>query len=828
MIEVTPRQAFHSLGEALAGKSADVTWTCKAAPALDRLRVALSDPLASDQDLIVLLRQALAFERGQRRDGSSPTLTLSADRWENISTAAFARSGLDVRAGAARVVHLLAWKPTWLQAGSAHSIDARAASEAVCRTFDHDGSEPDPYLKPLGLDSYRTKAQKNAIRSAFLTPPGGTLVVRLATGEGKSTIPQALASAGFDGRPAKGTVVVIEPTITLTADQELTATERGFKPPTAYRSDDDASRSAILANLQKGEQPLLFCSPESACQSLRKPLLLAAAAGHISALVIDEAHLVDAWGTGFRTEFQLLCSLRRELIAAAPKGREPRTVLMSATLTERAVDTLRDLFNGPGPFEVFTALTLRPEPDYWVGAICPRDVRSQRIDEALDHLPRPAILYVSKVNDAIEWRTRLLERGFRRVRVVHGKTPNQERDDVIRRWRDGRVDVVVATSAFGMGIDYGHVRSIIHACVPESMDRFYQEVGRGGRDGRACLSLVVPAYGDVEVAERISDVTVISVKRGRQRWAAMFDQKQSVDQTPRYRVPLATPPGTDESDLDMVGERSMDWNARTLTLMQRARLIQLHGMQAHGAGTDPWQEVELLESGHLHESEWNQKVEPLRASIHHSGRSNLSLMRRYLENTECPTRLLLELYGSDTGSRCASCFLCRQDPSCRATPTAVGASVPWVGSSPTAPLSDLFDSSRRILVLYRRDLQNARWHRRLGSILERCLAAGMRNLTLIRQDEATEAITSLLKGPWFTHVTTRFQPGALPPGPEMIVSLGDPHLTVTNLEARQAGSERIFLVPEETAAPGRPGTRLGDCFAGRTLSFDELFGGLSR
>lgn len=828
MTDLTNAQAFHALGELLAGTSKEAIWTCKAAPALDRLRNALGDQHASDQDLIVLLRQALAFESYQRRHGPSPTLTLGGQRWKNISSGAFARAGLDVRGGAARIVHLRAWRPDWLPVGTTHSVDERAAGEAVCRSFDRHGSEADPYLSFLGLDSYRTRAQKNAVRSALLTPSGATLVVRLATGEGKSTIPQAIAAAGFGGRTTKGTVVVIEPTITLTADQELTAAQRGFKPPTAYRSDDDVSRAAILANLRKGEQSLMFCSPEAACQSLRSPLLQAAAAGQISALVIDEAHLVDAWGTGFRTEFQLLCSLRRELIAASPRGREPRTVLMSATLTENAVSTLRDLFAGPGPFQVFTALKLRPEPDYWVAETCPKDARADRIDEILDHVPRPAILYVSKVDDAIAWQARLLERGFRRLKAVHGKTPSAERDEVIRDWREGRLDVVVATSAFGMGIDYAHVRSVIHACVPESIDRFYQEVGRGGRDGRACLSIVAPAYGDVEVAERISDVTVIGITRGRQRWAAMFDQKQSVPGTTRYRVPLATPPGTDESDLDMVGERSMDWNARTLTLMQRARLIQLHGMQAHQAASDHWQEVELLESGHLRESEWALKVQPLRASIHQAARSNLALMHRYLRNNECPTRLLLELYGTDTGSQCASCSLCRQDVSCRTTPTAVAASVPWGGSSPGAPLSDLIDSSGRILVLYRREHQSARWHRRLGSILERCHEAGVRNLTVIHQGESAEPVISLLKGPWFTHTTTRLQVGVLPPGPELVVSLSAPRLTALNLEARRNGSERIFLLPEETESPGRPGTRLGDCFAGRVLSFDEFFGALSR
>ena len=104
--------------------------------------------------------------------------------------------------------------------------------------------------------------------------------------------------------------------------------------------------------------------------------------------------------------------------------------------------------------------------------------------EALRHVPRPAILYVTRVVDAKAWRDRLEAEGFEHAELVHGETGANERDRILRGWRDGDIDLVVATSAFGLGIDYRHVRAVVHACIPESLDRFYQEVGRGGRDGR--------------------------------------------------------------------------------------------------------------------------------------------------------------------------------------------------------------------------------------------------------------------------------------------------------------------------------------------------------
>lgn len=97
--------------------------------------------------------------------------------------------------------------------------------------------------------------------------------------------------------------------------------------------------------------------------------------------------------------------------------------------------------------------------------------------------------------------------GFSRLGLVHGKTSQQNRDSVVAGWRTGALDLVVGTSAFGLGIDYAHARSVIHACVPETLDRFCQEVGRGGRDGCGALSLIIPAGSDKHLARRMSTET---------------------------------------------------------------------------------------------------------------------------------------------------------------------------------------------------------------------------------------------------------------------------------------------------------------------------------
>ena len=161
-----------------------------------------------------------------------------------------------------------------------------------------------------------------------------------------------------------------------------------------------------------------------------------------------------------------------------------RTLLLSATLTDASLETLRALFGIEGDFESIAAVQLRPEPDYWIAPVPAEQARIDHIIEALHHAPRPAVLYVTEVSEANAWYSRLINAGFRRVRKVHGKTRRVEREEIVGQWRDGSLDIVVGTSAFGLGIDYPHARSVIHACVPETLDRFYQEVGRGGRDGK--------------------------------------------------------------------------------------------------------------------------------------------------------------------------------------------------------------------------------------------------------------------------------------------------------------------------------------------------------
>jgi superfamily II DNA or RNA helicase len=829
--------AFHRLFRLLAGQCDGDSWSVVEIPAIDRLRQALIAPphQVSNTDLAVLLRQALIFESMRRNWAPLAECDVLGDRWVGFQDwSTFGLKAISISGGWR--VSPQPWQPDWVEVDGTNSIEARASGETVCRHFESASVPADPFLSKLNRKAYRSTAQRNAVRAALRAPIGSTLVIMLATGEGKSLISHAVAIAGYGSYPGQssddGVTLVVVPTVTLALDQEAGALDAGFKRPLAYRSGEQANNQQIIERIEAGSQSLCYASPEAVCGALREPLKAAARAGYLKAIVIDEAHLVDAWGTGFRTEFQLLGGLRRELIQLSPEYRQPRTLLLSATLTEASLTTLRTLFGTPGEFTEIAGASLRPEPEYWSSSATNETERVERVIEALYHAPRPAILYVTRVSDAENWFQRIYGLGFRRISLVTGKTSLLERDATLLKWRAGDIDLVIATSAFGLGIDYPHVRSIIHACIPESLDRFYQEVGRGGRDGRACMSLLIPAHDDWSVAKRISDVTVIGIDRGLQRWLAMFEQAEHIPNSRVFRVRLSTSPGFTDDDIDMVGERSADWNARTLTLMERAGLIRQCGIEHRMGNNEPWQKIEILDHDHLHYEVWQRRVGPLRQAIAEANSSSLYLMRQYILRQECITRLLIQLYGDDrVGAVCTSCSQCRAMPASRISLVGIARTFPWQHPLPPSDLVlALMDGSSRLIVFYDSFRRDSRWFRRLGEVFEVLGQNGVINLTLLaNQDEFDKEVTERLSAdPWFVAKVDRLLPGRLPPGPEVILSTERPPLTRANLSKRDINKARIFILPLDTESPDRPGIRLSQCFDGRMFFFDEFHQRLMR
>ncbi len=161
-----------------------------------------------------------------------------------------------------------------------------------------------------------------------------------------------------------------------------------------------------------------------------------------------------------------------------------------------------------------SAVHLRPEPQYWFYKAASRQDKQGRILEALRHAPRPFILYVTQRNETTDWKLILVQAGLRRIATFHGNTPDNRRREIIADWVANRLDGVIATSAFGVGLDKSDVRTVIHATIPETLDRYYQEVGRGGRDGKHSASLLVFDHSDWELPARLAAPAMITEELG--------------------------------------------------------------------------------------------------------------------------------------------------------------------------------------------------------------------------------------------------------------------------------------------------------------------------
>jgi ATP-dependent DNA helicase RecQ len=807
-------------------------WRSPNNPAFDRLRRAWMAPKTrSEMEVAVLLRQALSFETSRRQGGDASVVLHQGSPLANFS--AWQDAGLTAERLAGRwLVSAAAWSPAWATSPNGEGPDAYAVAERPRSALEASAPAGDPFLDSLGHVDYQSVGQRAAVRAALTTPGGATLAVGLATGEGKSLIFQLIAKVGFAGSgrsPDDGLTLVVTPTVALAIDHENSALEKGFEGPMAYRSGDSENNAALVARIREDALPLCFASPEAVCGPLRAVLTQAAARGRLRALVVDEAHLIDSWGTGFRTEFQTLSGVRRQWVDEAPGGAAPRTILLSATLTANALAMLETLFSGPGGFETLSALRLRGEPDYWTVRCGSETERQSRVLDAIRHVPRPAILYVTRVDDAKAWSQTLKQSGFPHVETVHGETPNSERERVLRQWRAGDVDLVVATSAFGLGIDYRHVRSIIHACIPESLDRFYQEVGRGGRDGRSCLALICFTAGDLRVAEKISQTLVISIERGRQRWESMYDRRKPTGERDTYILPLDVAPSHEPEDIDMRGERNTDWNARVLTLMARSGLIQM-------LGAPPWEEgqsgvyetVRIVDLDHRQESEWQRVIQPVRKVLASASRRNLALMQQFLDRQDCPAPLLLDLYGAGTEAHaCSRCAACRADQNARKPERPrLEPHSPWSAPATVGPiLEDLMRQSGRLVVWYDPGQVDRAFRRRFGEVIGALRYQGVSNFVLV--DAAAELRSEVWKVaknlPIFATTVSRLTQRRLPEGAEFVAVGPDATIETLDLSQRRPGHEQVLLLPTDHEDPSRPGVRLTATYAGRNQSFETFY-----
>ena len=497
----------------------------------------------------------------------------------------------------------------------------------------------------------------------MLSRAGSVSVVVLPTGSGKSLVGLSAALIG-----PRGVSVVIVPTIALGYDQVSQACNecsgKNYHIDIWHADLSGAEKSAIKQRIRNGEQRLIYASPESVTGALALSLNDAARAGLLRAFIVDEAHMVSQWGDGFRPAFQSMAGLWRQLRIVCPEQATFRTVLMTATLTEESYDALNSFFKTSEGPDLIASVHLRPEPSYHICNCENQEIQQARVLEALRHAPRPAILYTDNPDDAERWTRLLRQELMLRVDCIHGGTVGEARKRAIERWKRNEVDVMVGTSAFGLGMDKDDVRLVVHACVPETIDRFYQEVGRGGRDGKASVSMLIWTEYDKYAAGRKAKPSLIGDELGLERWRAIFYDPES-----KWEVEgeiLLANLNAKRTGIEYEGKSNFAWNLKTILLLERVGALEIVNQERppeclrEDGETDQsyesrrnalfekyWSTCRLRFIGDAHtleESYWNETVSETRSRTLNSAGLNWRRMNDLLDGNVDSNYTLSQMY----------------------------------------------------------------------------------------------------------------------------------------------------------------------------------------
>lgn len=433
----------------------------------------------------------------------------------------------------------------------------------------------DPHLYNMtGYENYRSKTQKLLMDSVMNMPCGSTLLGCMATGEGKS-----LVSIMPQFYEAKGLTIVIVPTVSLAIDQ-LRSSEKYFEDrknkPAAYHSKlRKNEKKDIYNSIELGDLPILYISPEGILNKNFKDLVLKSAEqGLVNRLVIDEAHIIEDWGGQFRTEFQFLSVFRRLLLDASKH--KLKTLLLSATFTKSTTNLLKKLFSEEDNFIEIRGDSLRPESQYYIKKCKDNFEKLNRLKEVIYLLPRPLIIYVIRPDSANYLKEELNSINVKSISVFTGEINNRkERETIIKEWVDNDIDIIIATSAFGMGVDKKDVRTVLHYSIPESINRFYQEVGRGGRDGISSISLMITNVAeDLKESYSLISGKIMTIDKFINRWSEMYENRKEDENTGNYFIDARLKPKHMEED-HIAGNLNISWNENVILTLFKEDLLDI-------------------------------------------------------------------------------------------------------------------------------------------------------------------------------------------------------------------------------------------------------------
>ena len=328
-----------------------------------------------------------------------------------------------------------------------------------------------------GYDDFRG-SQRKIIDTVI---SGQDVLALMPTGGGKSICYQVPALA------MEGICIVVSPLVALIQDQVAQLKKRNIKAIALTGGIRSNEVNDLLDNCVFGNYKFLYLSPERLQQTVVRERIQQM---NVNLIAIDEAHCISQWGNDFRPAY-LECSILKELAPQTP------TIALTATATPRVVDDIVENLELK-EVRIFKDSFSRSNIAFKVRR---SEDKLYQLKKYMEKIPGSGIVYVRSRKMSISLANFLINNGVS-ASFYHGGIPKSDKEEKLNRWLNGKDRVMVATNAFGMGVDKPDVRLVIHYQIPDSLESYFQEAGRAGRDGEPSTAIILTSKEDADRAKQ--------------------------------------------------------------------------------------------------------------------------------------------------------------------------------------------------------------------------------------------------------------------------------------------------------------------------------------
>ncbi len=411
--------------------------------------------------------------------------------------------------------------------------------------------DPIKYLnKYFGYSSFRTyngePLQENAVNAANKHQ---SLLAIFPTGGGKSLTFQIPAL--MSGERERALTVVISPLQSLMKDQVDNLEKRGIAEAVTINGLlSPIERAEAIERVESGIASILYISPESLRSITIERLFMSR---HIDRFVIDEAHCFSAWGQDFRVDYLYIGDFIRELQAKKGNGYKIPVSCFTATAKQKVISDIKEYFKNKLDIDLqlFATNAARTNLRYEVLYKETDDEKYDTLRTLIEQKNCPTIVYVSRTKRTLQIAEKLIKDGFT-AKAFNGKMDSSEKQENQEAFINDQVQIMVATSAFGMGVDKSNVKLVVHYDISDSLENYVQEAGRAGRDQTLQAECYV-LFNDDDLDKHflLLNQTKLSISEIQQVWKAIKDLTKIRPEVSCSPLEVGRQAGWDESILDM-------------------------------------------------------------------------------------------------------------------------------------------------------------------------------------------------------------------------------------------------------------------------------------